>query len=422
MFKFLHAADLHLDSPLRGLDRYEGAPVDAIRQATRKALENLVELAISEGVAFVLIAGDVYDGKWKDHNTGQFFARQMHKLDEAGIDVFLIRGNHDAESIITNSLTLPKNVFAFPTDKSDTRIHEPTGAAIHGQGFAKRSVTIDLSAKYPHPVSGAFNIGLLHTSAAGYAEHETYAPCSVEGLCDRGYEYWALGHVHTRQALNDCGPVIAYSGNTQGRHAREFGEKGCLLVTVADGRPEIDFRPLDVFRWEQRRPNAAGCHHPDDLLAMIAEDLRDAVTAADGRPIAARIEAVGRCEAHAALNADPERWEQEVRGLASRETGEAVWIEKVRFATSPPTDSADLSDGPLAELRGLLSDAESDAALLLALSAELADLQRKLPREVRDFLLRDHPGAIGLDDPHWLRPLVNDAGQLLLGRLTEGLE
>ncbi len=420
MFKFLHAADLHLDSPLRGLDRYDGAPLEAIRQATRRSLEKLTALAIEEQVAFVLIAGDVYDGKWKDHNTGQFFARQMHVLNDAGIDVFLIRGNHDAESVITTSLTLPPNVFSFPTDQPQTRVHEPSGAAIHGQGFAKRAVMNDLSLKYPPPETGAFNIGLLHTSAGGYADHETYAPCTIVGLCDRGYDYWALGHVHTRQTLNTCGPVIAFSGNTQGRHIREAGEKGCLLVTVTDGVPQTEFRPLDVFRWESLRPDATGCDHPDDMLALIAHAMRDAVTAAEDRHVAARIEVIGSCRAHSAVFADIERWEHEVRDAVSRETGEAVWVEKVRFATSPVTDDAELADGPLSELHHLLDEVESSDELLRVISSELTDLQRKLPRDVREFLLRDYPGESELDHRAWLRPLVGDAGRLLLSKLTEG--
>ena len=420
VFKFIHAADLHLDSPLRGLDRYEGAPLEAIRQATRRALEKLMALAIEEEVAFVLIAGDVYDGKWKDHNTGQFFARQMHVLNDAGIDVYLIRGNHDAESVITTSLTLPPNVYCFPTDRATSEEHKPTGVCLHGQGFAKRAVTNDLSAKYPRPMPGTFNIGLLHTSAGGYADHETYAPCKIEGLCDHGYDYWALGHIHKREILSECGPFIAFSGNPQGRHIREAGEKGCLLVTVTDGVPQAEFRPLDVFRWESVRPDATGCEHPDDMLAVIAQALRDTVTAAEERPVAARIEVIGSCGAHGAVFADIERWEHEVRDAVSRETGEAVWLERVRFATSPITNATELADGPLSELHQLLAEVESDDELMSAIASELTDLQRKLPRDIREFLLRDFPGASELDHRAWLRPIVGDAGRLLMSKLTEG--
>ncbi|MGC1275618.1 MAG: DNA repair exonuclease, partial [Planctomycetaceae bacterium] len=272
MFKFLHAADLHLDSPLRGLDRYEGAPVDAIRQATRRAVENLVELAIAERVAFVVIAGDVYDGDWPDYNTGLFFARQMAKLGEAGIAVYLISGNHDAESVITRSLMLPENVAMLRTDRPESRRHQATNCVLHGQGFATRAVTADLSANYPAAERGSFNIGILHTSAGGSSEHETYAPCTIEGLRRLEYDYWALGHIHLQQKLCDNGSLIAFSGNTQGRHIRETGPKGCLLVTVDGGVPSAEFRPLDVFRWERCATSATGCDEPEDVLDLVRDD------------------------------------------------------------------------------------------------------------------------------------------------------
>ena len=419
MFKFLHAADLHLDSPLRGLERYDGAPVESLRAATRRAVENLVALALAERVAFVLVAGDVYDGDWQDYNTGLFFARQTARLKEAGIAVYLISGNHDAASVITRSLKLPDNVFPFPVDAPRTLVHEPTGAAIHGQGFAKKAVTQNLAIAYPTPAAGRFNVGLLHTSATGATtaatEHERYAPCAVDDLRRLGYDYWALGHVHLRQTLCDADATIAYSGNTQGRHMRETGPKGCLLVTVDGGRPAVEFRPLDVFRWERAAADATGCATPDDVLEAVADALRATAATSDGLPLAVRIEVAGRCEAHAALAGNSEQWEAEVRGLATQEYGE-MWIEKVRFATSPASVVADdLEDGPLAELRRLVAEVDSDDALLKELSAELADLGKKLPREVRDAL-----APAGFDDPAWLRPLAADAGRLLLGRLTGG--
>lgn len=154
MFRFIHAADVHLDSPLRGLEKYDGAPVDEIRSATRRALEQLVLLAIDEQVAFVLIAGDIYDGDWPDYNTGLFFNSQMTRLKEAGIRVFLILGNHDAANTMTRSLTLPDNVVKFPHDAAATEVLEDVGVAIHGQSFATRKVTEDLSQSYPDKVTG----------------------------------------------------------------------------------------------------------------------------------------------------------------------------------------------------------------------------------------------------------------------------
>ena len=149
MIKFIHASDIHLDSPLRGLSRYEGAPEEEIRQATRRALENLVVLAQEAEVNFVLFVGDLYDGNWKDHNTGLFFAKQMSELRKADIKVFIVSGNHDAQSVITKSLKLPENVFQFSTKHPETQHLDDIGVAIHGQGFPTKAVTSDLSSHYP---------------------------------------------------------------------------------------------------------------------------------------------------------------------------------------------------------------------------------------------------------------------------------
>ena len=177
MFTFLHAADIHLDSPQRGLERYEGAPVAECRGATRRALENLVDLAIAHKVAFVMIVGDLYDGDWPDYNTGLFFGKQMARLRDGGIRVFMIRGNHDAANKMTKDLRLVDNVRVLSTDEAETVLLDDIGVAIHGQSFATRAVTENLAKSYPPRRGGYFNIGLLHTCVDGREGHDPYAPC-----------------------------------------------------------------------------------------------------------------------------------------------------------------------------------------------------------------------------------------------------
>ena len=166
-FRFLHAADLHLDSPLRGLD--EDAPAARIRDATRRALANLVDLALSERVDFVLLAGDLYDGDWKDWRTGQFLVQELAKLARQQIPVIAISGNHDAERVLTRSLPFPGTFF--PADRPDTIRLDALQVAIHGQSFATRAVRDNLALGYPAAITGWFNIGLLHT-ACGSTAHE----------------------------------------------------------------------------------------------------------------------------------------------------------------------------------------------------------------------------------------------------------
>lgn len=214
-FKFIHSADIHLDSPLRGLERYEGAPIEYARKASRAAFVNLVNLCLQEEVDFVLIVGDLYDGDWRDYNTGLFFTWQVSRLNDAGIKVVFVRGNHDAASQITKSLRMPENVIELSTERPETIIFDELGVAIHGQGFATRNVTEDLTLKYPQPIREFFNIGLLHTSVDGRQGHDPYAPCNLKDLIAKGYDYWALGHVHTREILHDKGPWVVFPGNVQ---------------------------------------------------------------------------------------------------------------------------------------------------------------------------------------------------------------
>src|SRR3954451_11192985 len=175
--KFIHAADIHLDSPLIGLQRYDGAPVEALRGATRRAFQALVDLALAEPVDFLLIAGDLYDGDWRDFNTGLFFVQQATRLTRAGIPIFLIHGNHDAESRISRRLTLPETGKMFSAARPETARRPELGVAIHGQSFRPPDVTDTLARDYPAPIPGWFNIGLLHTAATGREGHAPYAPC-----------------------------------------------------------------------------------------------------------------------------------------------------------------------------------------------------------------------------------------------------
>jgi predicted phosphodiesterase len=200
------------------LEAHEGAPVELLRGATRRALENLVELALAEQVAFIVIAGDVYDRDWKDYSTGLFFRRQMTRLREARIPVYLIHGNHDAASIISRKLNLPDNVHEFSNRCAQSHPVEGHPVVIHGRSFPNRAVEENLAREYPPAVPGKFNLGLLHTSLNGPCGHDTYAPCAEQDLREKGYHYWALGHVHQPQIISED-PYIVFAGNCQGRHA-----------------------------------------------------------------------------------------------------------------------------------------------------------------------------------------------------------
>jgi len=413
MFKFIHAADIHLDSPLHSLDAYEGAPQDEIRQASRRAFDNLVGTALAERVDFVLIAGDLYDGDWKDYNTGLYLVSQTVKLREAGIAVYIAAGNHDAASKITKKLKLPENVHLFSANKPETFTIDELNVALHGQSFAKPAVKIDLSHNYPSPLAGHFNIGVLHTCAAGREGHEPYAPCTLEGLSSKGYNYWALGHVHQYEILLNDPPVV-FSGCIQGRHIRESGPKGCLLVTVDDqGRPEPEFRPLDVIRWVIADVDAGGAESAYDVVDRVGRQLEKLVDQNEGLPLAARVVIQGQTSGHAELLADVERWGNEIRSAAI-DSGSRVWVEKIKFHTALPAAEQDLqkSDGAIGELVSLFDEMSSNADMVRALSDEFSDIEKKIPKA-----LTGDADGLKFDDFDWLSEILNQARPLLLQRL-----
>lgn len=404
--KWLHAADLHLDSPLRGLDRYEGAPVERFRKATRRALEHLVDLCLDEEVDLVLLAGDLFDGDWKDYATGLFFAKQMSRLREGEVQVVWIRGNHDAASRLTKHLGLPKNVRELATRRPETIELPELGVAVHGQGFPKRAVTEDLAARYPEPVPGAWNIGLLHTALGGRQGHAPYAPTSVEVLRQRGYDYWALGHVHAREVVA-ADPWIVFPGNLQGRHLRETGPKGATVIEVEQDRiASVDHRVLDAVRWERVEVDLGDAASADDAVDLARDALEVAQEAADDRPLAVRLVLTGATRAHRPLQRDRERTEETLRALATDLPGEELWLADMAFETdalgasvSPGAGAATLGAVPAAleRLDRSLAELARDPAGLEELARELEEVRKKLPPDLRQV---DAGHALAAADPH----------------------
>lgn len=391
--KFIHTADIHLDSPLRGLSSYPDAPADRLRTATRDAFQNLVNVAIDEKVDFMVIAGDVYDGDWKDFNTGLFFIRQMGRLRQVGIPVYLLYGNHDADSEMTKGLALPDNVYVFSSRKAETFRIDALKVALHGRSFKVAATTDNLVPDYPSPVPGWLNLGVLHTALQGNAEHAQYAPCSVAELQAKGYQYWALGHVHTRWVERGATTTIAYPGNLQGRHIRETGAHGALLVSAEDG--EIgDIEPLevDVLRWHALDVDISTAQDLTSAVRLAGQAMGQLLEAAHASlPLAVRVTFKGRSAAHASLAMDEGQLRQEVIAQAVALDADRIWVEKVRVAsealgghTAAPLGEDGLH--ALVELEQLAASAHEDPDFVRALQADWQALLEKLPHDVLQTL------------------------------------
>jgi len=392
MFRFIHAADIHLDSPLRGLECFDDAPVDDIRNATRRAFDNLVTLAMEEAVHFVLLAGDLYDGDWKDYNTGLFFTERMGRLKRQGIRVFRVSGNHDAQSRISQHLQPPDNVTTLSTRKPETILLDDLGATIHGQGYASRAVTQNLAQHYPQYHPGYFNIGLLHTGLNGREGHEPYAPCSLDDLQSKGYDYWALGHVHQREVVCED-PWVLFPGNLQGRHIRETGGKGASLVTVENGRVlDVTHHNLDVLRFCTVQVDLSGRRNMDTVHDPVLQALEAQQAQAEGRVLAVRLVLTGESSLHMHLLSDAARLTESFRGMAAG-LGD-MWLEKVLFKTVAKDHPRKISGGktPLHNIMAAVDQLKWDPEQLqdpLSLQIpDIAALKSKLP-----------PDLLGSDDP-----------------------
>ncbi len=406
--RFIHAADLHIDSSLSGLRLRHGGAANAFATATRSAFRNLIDHALSGGIDFVVIAGDVFDGDWADYATGLFFLNGLADLGRAGIPVVMIHGNHDASSKMSRSLTWPGHVRVLGSRAAETHVLERFGVSVHGQSFADGAVPGNLAAGYPVAVPGHFNIGLLHTSLAGNAQHDTYAPCSLDDLRAKGYDYWALGHVHTPSVLCED-PHVVFPGNIQGRHVNEAGPCGFVVVDVDGGRvSRLTTVAADSLRWRRARADLSACASFSDAAARVANALEGAAASADGRAVAVRLELHGATPMHGEILSDRQRLEAEC-DAAALQAGD-VWLEKVVVATAADAAAGD-RDLEAAGLAEILHAVAADPGERGAIKRALEDDLGRLPLSLRQA------AGIGLGDDAFDR-IVAHATALLTHPLS----
>ena len=414
MFRFIHAADTHLDSPLRGLSHYESAPAESIRDACRRAFENLVDLAIEEKVSFVLLVGDLYDGDWKDYSTGIFLSQQMGRLGQHGILVFAVAGNHDAANRMTKALNSPSNMTILSSRKVEAIRIGDLAVVIHGRSFGTQHVDKNLAAGFALAEKGMFNIGLLHTSLDGREGHAVYAPCSVDDLRSKGYQYWALGHIHKQEFVSED-PWIVFPGCIQGRHIRETGAKGCVLVTVEDGAVStVEKCSLDVLRWIECVVDLTDAAEMQEVLERARKSIENERTSADGRPMAMRIRFEGATSISDEIAAYPERLEQQIKALGAEIAGDELWIERIENAAvgKLELESTLSDDSTLGKLLKDILATPDNPDEINGLKDVIADLRQKIPSEAFGA-----DSILNLDEIQTVERLVEEAKHMLVGRL-----
>jgi DNA repair exonuclease SbcCD nuclease subunit len=341
---FVHAADLHLDSPFTGISRIDPELGERLAKATFQAYEAIIELCMDEKVDFLLIAGDVYDSADKSLYAQVRFIEGLRKLETAGIQVFICHGNHDPLDGWSASLTWPENVHIMSGAGAEIvkfKKEGETAAVIVGMSYPTRHIMKNLVKIFPRKYDNwPFTIGLLHCSVGSNPEHDSYAPCTLQDLRELNYDYWALGHIHTPSIVCKEAPVVIYPGNPQGRHPGETGSRGCFVVDASSGGDiSTRFTETDSFCWHIREISIEGLEKEGELIERLQSQLDDIRENSGGRSVICRFVIKGRGPLHHTLRKEGFLEdllhllrEDEIRGR------QFIWVERIENETLFPVE------------------------------------------------------------------------------------
>ena len=395
----MHAADLHLDSPFRGPADARLALKDRLQSATLGALERVVGHTIGAKADFLIIAGDLYDSKDRSLRALVAFRKQMERLADRNIPVFIVHGNHDPLNGWGSSFQLPANVRTFGS-RTDTEPFLRFGrevAQIVGVSYTRERVTDNLASSFTAAPDAPYSIAVLHANIGHQAGHADYAPATVDDLVTAGFNYWALGHVHTRSILAKEPAMVVYPGNTQGRNPRESGPRGCYQVDVdTHGRAHLEFVDTSVVRWAHIELSIRDCAGMDQLVDSMLREARNASAGFDG-PTVVRCTIRGNGVLHRDLQRD-EMNEELCEVLQS-----VVVAESVRIATGPELDLESLArtETMVSEFLKVAERALEEPELRQRLADSLTALfrRRDMPAfddgRVREWIAR--ASAMGVD-------------------------
>lgn len=271
---FIHAADLHLDSPMVGLKHLPDHILKRIRESTFLAFQKLTKAAIEKEVDFIILAGDLFDGEDRSLKAQSKLRKEMTKLNEKNIPIYVIHGNHDHLGGSWVHLDMPTNVHTFSSEVEIKTIQTKSGETVQLYGFSypKRHVYEKKINDYYKMGDADFHIGILHGNVSGQSEHGNYAPFYIKDLLEKQFDYWALGHIHKRSVLYQNPPII-YPGNIQGRNKKETGTKGCYYVSLSEFKANMEFIETSDIVWEEAEIDAAGAQNFQDIFHLCQSTL-----------------------------------------------------------------------------------------------------------------------------------------------------
>jgi DNA repair exonuclease SbcCD nuclease subunit len=397
--RFVHAADLHLDSPFRGIGDASASLKEQLQAATLGALGRVVDHTIESQSDFLVIAGDIYDSKDRNLRALVSFRKEMERLAERNIPVFIVHGNHDPLNGWGSGFQLPPNVITFG-GRTDTEPFIRRGreaAQVTGVSYVRERVTDNLASSFKPSADAPYSIAVLHANVGHQSGHADYAPATVAELTAAGFNYWALGHVHTRSVLAAEPAMVVYPGNTQGRNPRESGPRGCYQVDVDTfGRAHLEFVDTSVARWIHMDLSIAALTSMDQLVDTMLEKARAEKAAFEG-PMVARCTIRGNSSIHRDLQRD--EMNQELAEVLSS----VVIPESVRIATGPELDLETLArtETMVSDFLKLTERALEDPDVRKRMTDSLAPLfKRKDMPPIDEGKLRDwiqRASALGVD-------------------------
>jgi len=412
LIKILHTADVHLDSPLVSLALRDEGLRDKVMSASRAAFTSLVDFALSEEVSALLICGDLYDGAKRSAKTAAFLTTQFDRMRVAGIPVFYIKGNHDAENPLTGEVSLPSNVHIFDGRGGKIQL-DSQDIWIHGVSFSAKQAPDSLLNKFSTPVLDAVNIAMLHTSLAGAAGHDPYAPCTVSELSSLGFDYWALGHIHKRQVHSED-PWVVMPGIPQGRDIGEYGSKSATIIKIDQAKLSIDEVLTSQVEFLNLDIDISTATTEDDIRSLIRSECKVLARELSSENAIVRVGLSGQTSLRWQLLRDSELWQEAIHNIAE-ETGR-LWIEKIKLTLSELTDSV-ASSGATDELGSLMIDIQTDASFKATTRSMIEEVLAQLPPDQRAHLLSDENAteelikSISIDGSDYVLALMKGASQ-----------
>lgn len=388
---------------------------ELIGGSTRQALVGIVDLCLEERVDALIIAGDLYDGDQTSMKTARFLADEMKRLHEAGIAVYKVRGNHDALSRITQELVLPPSLklFGGRAETVELRVGG-LDIAIHGLSFAKPHAPESLLPKYGRPRPGAVNVGIMHTSLAGAAGHDPYAPCAISDLHEWGFAYWALGHIHVRSQHRDASAIVM-PGMPQGRDIGEAGPKTVSLVTVSDDHSIlVEERPTSLAQFERVPVDVTGLETWPEIVDRVEREIAVVRGATAAPHLVGRLVLNGRTNLSWRIRRDRDLLRTDIEHRL--ESSGRTWIDKVEIGTAATRGTAPANGAdPVEELSALIRDEiMSQHEVRESVAALVKEIRDDLPPDARRFCGEDEAGFRGFVDR-----LLGESGEEIVARLAQ---